>query len=454
MSGSGNRVVLPAEPLKCCARCLRPRGNVRNGWSPLLRDGVVIAWSCPECPRLDEPISRLVGKRGGISWRAVVTAKDATGKWGQTVRRFAVLEDARAWVRETREAVRAAAIIGGRVVDPSKLTVAEVAERWIESRRAELGTPGGIRAETHAAYESALKSPLKIIGDRLIREVTKGDVEAMLRQLLTVGGVQGRPLARRSVAYALLSLRQSFEFAEEQRPAWLHENVAKRAQVPGGVQRKKPDNGRVKRWSAAQLVAFREAVEAAYADPARYSREPWVVCGMRLALCGLRRSEVLGLDWSSVDRKTGAVTIVASRTKTGVSNTTELNSVKTENSHRTVQAEAIHPGTTAALRRLWLAQGRPTQGLVIRDAIGEPVQPDLFSRKFRAMCVEAGIPPLTRVHNTRHSVAVVLDAAGVPAHQAASLLGHDTMTYTRFYLVTDADGAAAAAVAAGKLFAV
>ncbi len=61
---------------------------------------------------------------------------------------------------------------------------------------------------------------------------------------------------------------------------------------------------------------------------------------------------------------------------------------------------------------------------------------------------------LTRIHNTRHTLATALHEAGVPDHQAAALLGHDVQTYRRFYLMTDDDGAAEAATVAGHLFAV
>lgn len=57
------------------------------------------------------------------------------------------------------------------------------------------------------------------------------------------------------------------------------------------------------------------------------------------------------------------------------------------------------------------------------------------------------------VHNVRHSLATALQAAGVPDHQAAALLGHDVQTYGRFYCVTDDDGAAAAAKVGGQVFA-
>jgi integrase len=174
---------------------------------------------------------------------------------------------------------------------------------------------------------------------------------------------------------------------------------------------------------------------------------------MRLTLCGVRRSEVLGVDWTAVDLESGSVAVRASRVKTGRGNATALGGAKTENSYRTIAVEKIHSGSIAALRTLWLAQGRPRSGLIIRDAVGLPVHPDRYSRVFRRLCREAGVPVLWSIHNVRHSIGTALQADGVADHAAAALLGHDVDTYRRFYLVTDDDAAASAASAAGRLFA-
>lgn len=82
------------------------------------------------------------------------------------------------------------------------------------------------------------------------------------------------------------------------------------------------------------------------------------------------------------------------------------------------------------------------------------MDPDTYSVRFRVLCKSAGLPVLRAIHNVRHTLATALDEAGVPEHHAAALLGHDVQTYRRFYLVTDDDGATAAAEAAGRLFAV
>ena len=78
---------------------------------------------------------------------------------------------------------------------------------------------------------------------------------------------------------------------------------------------------------------------------------------------------------------------------------------------------------------------------MVRDAAGEPVHPDAHSARFRAIARAAQVPPLRSVHNVRHTLATSLVEAGVAAHEAAALLGHDVATYSRFYLVTDDDGA-------------
>jgi len=439
---TGNRKALPDNAMKACASCGAARGTKTKGWANVTRAGAVVGFTCPECPTDEEPIRLEASGRFLVeTW---VRRQDGTRK--KYKGRFAELSDAREWVVEVRED---AAKVTAYDNDPRKLTVRQLADRWLAKREAEVGTPGGIRACSLNGYRSSLSSLLDLLGDRRAREVTPDDVEAALLTLASVGGKRGRKLSHRSLVYALGALRQVFAYGL--RSKWLKSSPAAEAKAPGQSHANSTAANvkALKRWTPAQLMAFR-----AYVDTLPLAAEPWLRVGMRLTLCGLRRSEVLGLDWSNVDMKTGAVRIVASRTKDGRSNTSTINEPKTENSRRTVQAETIHPGTAAALRTLWLAQGRPEAGLVIRDAAEDPVQPDAYSRRFVTLCEAAGVPALTRIHNTRHSLASALKEAGVPDNQAAALLGHDVATYTRFYLVVDDDGAAVAAQVAGRLFAV
>ncbi len=89
---------------------------------------------------------------------------------------------------------------------------------------------------------------------------------------------------------------------------------------------------------------------------------------------------------------------------------------------------------------------------MVRDALGQPVHPDAYSR-FKTLCTEACVPDPGSIHNTRHTLASALKEAGVPDNQGAALLGHDPQTYLRFYVLADDDAAAEAAEVAGRVFA-
>lgn len=443
---TGNRQRLPENALHVCASCLSPRGNVRKGWTQITRNDQVIGWTCASCPTVSEPIRRdITATRVRFAAR-VNTTPSGDGKRRQILRTFDTLNEARSWVSEVRNGVQAA---GGRAyVDPSRFTVREVCERWLERRQADVGALGGIREVTLNGYRSALHSLLVLMGDKVARDVTPDDVETALRGLAHDGGRGGRGMAHRSIIYALGSLRQAFNYGMRQK--WLSTNVASIARAP---RKHGADGGsrRAKRWTTSQLTAFRAHVDT-YTYSAALAAEPWLVVGMLLTLCGMRRSEVMGLDWANIDLDAGTVTVAASRVKTGRGSATSIGEPKTANSRRTIQAETIHRGAARALRTLWLAQGRPEAGLVIVDAVGDPVHPDAYSRRFRALCEGAGVPYPGSIHNVRHSLATLLEEAAVPRNQAAALFGHDVATYLKFYVLADDEAAAEGAQALGRLF--
>ena len=77
---------------------------------------------------------------------------------------------------------------------------------------------------------------------------------------------------------------------------------------------------------------------------------------------------------------------------------------------------------------------------------------DTYSRRFRALSTDAGLPDLGSIHNVRHTVATALHDNGVEPRKAASLLGHKVTTHLAFYVPTTDSGASEAAAVAGGLF--
>lgn len=117
------------------------------------------------------------------------------------------------------------------------------------------------------------------------------------------------------------------------REGWLKSNPATVAEPP----RREPGKGKraALRWTPDQLKAFRAHADT-YGEGEAFAAEAWLRAGMRLTLCGLRRSEVLGLDWQRVNLDAETVKVRASRVKTGRGRATALGPVKTDASRRTV----------------------------------------------------------------------------------------------------------------------
>jgi integrase len=160
-------------------------------------------------------------------------------------------------------------------------------------------------------------------------------------------------------------------------------------------------------WTPEELIQSR-----AVAD-----EDDWAT-GWRLTLCGLRRSEVLGLKWEAVDLARGEVVVQAGRVLLGRTRT--ATDPKSSASHRTVPVEEIHRGTVALLRslkarqaadRLLLGAGYLETCFVLVDPLGEPVKPYTYSDRFEALCRQAGVP-VVQLHSVRHTSATIMHKAG------------------------------------------
>lgn len=390
-------------------------------------------------PRDGEPI-RLVETARGVRYRVVVDTAPKGAPRRQVTRTFDTIREAREWLAEARTA-----LVRGSFTAPSRVTVRALAEAWLAERQAESESPGGIREVSVNGYRSALHAVLLHIGDKPAQALTTADVRALVRALATEGGKWRRPLSHRSIVYALGTLRQVLDHGVES--GVLAKNAASGVRPP---KAKAGDRRRQVVWSPAELATFRAHVDGLPEDV--LAADPWLRVGMRLTLCGLRRSEVLGLEWQRVDLAAGTVRVEQGRVKTGRGRATAHGDAKSDDSHRTVPVEVFHPGTVSALRALWLAQGRPEAGLVVVDALGGPIDPDGFSRRFRALSTGAGLPDLGSIHNVRHTIATALHDNGVEPRKAASLLGHKVTTHLAFYVPTSDSGASEAAAVAGGLF--
>ena len=124
---------------------------------------------------------------------------------------------------ETYDQAKADAAEARRLLrNTGALTVQELCDRWLSARRREVGTPGGIQQKTLDGYASSVSALMATIGSLRATQLTHSQVSDGILHVTTWGGAWQRGLSKRSVGYALGTLRQIFDFGIEK--GWVSEN--------------------------------------------------------------------------------------------------------------------------------------------------------------------------------------------------------------------------------------
>ncbi|WP_338146730.1 site-specific integrase [Streptomyces boncukensis] len=197
-------------------------------------------------------------------------------------------------------------------------------------------------------------------------------------------------------------------------------NVAKLVRVP------KPRRRKVKAWSVSEASRFLE--HAVASDDSLYAA--WVLA---LTL-GLRRGEILGLTWDSVDFDTGELYIDHQLQRAG--REVLHRETKTEDSEDFLPLPGL---CLAALKQrrqqqeadretagdLW----QDTNGLIFTTRYGTPIEPGNLTRAFAVRIRQADIRAIP-LRNTRHTTGKLLVALKVHPKVAQRILRHSKFTMT------------------------
>lgn len=176
-------------------------------------------------------------------------------------------------------------------------------------------------------------------------------------------------------------------------------------------------------WAAAELRAFLAAVEGdrLYAV--------WLLA----ASTGMRRGEVLGLQWPDVDLARARVAV--RRSLVTVGHQVVVSEPKTAKGRRSV---ALDPATVAGLKawrkqqaaeRLAWGPAWTDSGLVFTREDGRPLHPREVTRAFTRHVLAADLP-MIRLHDLRHTHATLALAAGVHPKIVQERLGHANIAIT------------------------
>lgn len=148
---------------------------------------------------------------------------------------------------------------------------------------------------------------------------------------------------------------------------------------------------------------------------------------------GLRRSEVLGLQWKHINFNDH--TLLVEHVVTGVNQTVEKDRTKTQSSRRTLP---LATNVEVFLRELRLKQFHDEQRLgkeyeqspyVCRHSNGKPMRPDFVTYRFRLL-LEKNQLPMIRFHDLRHTTASLLLRNGIGLKDIQEFLGHSKLSVT------------------------
>lgn len=166
---------------------------------------------------------------------------------------------------------------------------------------------------------------------------------------------------------------------------------------------------------------------------------------------GLRRGEILGLQWEDINFEAGTLTVERTLVYTP-GRGHFLGEPKSRGSRRTVAIPQVTTLVLRGRRERFQAEhadravaSPPDQVCALPD--GRWMKPDALSRAFQRLARQCGIEG-ARFHDLRHTHASLLLGAGTPMHVVQSRMGHQSITTTvdiYGHVLADADVAAGAA---------
>ncbi len=275
----------------------------------------------------------------------------------------------------------------------------------------------GLRLSTVDLYEGAVNHYLvPALGGRRVSSLAPGDISALVTQMLTARSPAGRDgLSPRTAQIAVGAMKAA--------TAWAMRNGLVARDPLVGVQRPRIDHVPMRIWTAEQARTFLVSVRGERLE---------VVWALFLTR-GPRRGEVAGMRWEDVDLD--ARTWQVSRTRVVVNGKVIDSTPKTAAGRRSIPLDErlvallrSHRARQAA-EKLAAGEVYEDRGYIVADELGHPYYPDSLSTWFDHKHRALGLPRI-RLHDTRHTAASLMLAAGVPVKVVSEMLGHSSPTIT------------------------
>ncbi|WP_338826278.1 Tn916 family transposase [Moorella thermoacetica] len=355
-----------------------------------------------------------VEKRGENKWRLNVPGgTDAEGK-RKVYRKNVEAKSKREAEKLLAEFV--AEVQKGQYVEPSKLTFAEFVERWIRDYG-----ESNLAPKTLHRYKEILKRACQAMGHLKIDKIKPLHLLEFYKNLQEDGiREDGKPgkLSDATILYHHRVLSKLFNDAQNWQVIPL--NPASKVKPPKVTKRQ------AAYYDEKQTAALLAALDS---EPLKYK----VIVILALAT-GLRRGELMGLEWQDVDFENNTIEVRQASQylpERGIF----TKDTKNESSNRLIAV----PASVMALLKQYKTQqledrlkvGDLWQGSnrLFTTWDGRAMHPDTISKWFPEFLKRHNLPHI-KFHGLRHTSATLLIAEGINLKNVSQRLGHSNISTT------------------------
>ena len=266
-------------------------------------------------------------------------------------------------------------------------TFSEIADEWWEE------TYDDLASQSVSVYRPALRRAVEHFGDMSVSDILPRDVAAFYRQLARAGYAQKTVATHRIVLNQILSLAVVSGDAQY--------NPCASVPLPKGLKK-----------------TTRSAASAEDEQKILRSSASWLFPVFAL-LSGLRKGEILALQWKDIDFEKNTISVTKSIEHVG--DRPNVKPPKTEAGNRLV------PLLVELRDRLVAQRGAPSD-FIFSDDGKKPLTQRRFTTLYSHYCEETHIT--CTPHQLRHSYATIAVESDVQPRELQGILGHTCANFT------------------------
>jgi integrase len=294
----------------------------------------------------------------------------------------------------------------GHYVEPKQATFASFAEEWIGSRVS-------VRGSTLAAYQSIIKLWLTpSFGNRIVSEIQLGDVQRMVTDL----SVKVSPKTLKNCLTLLRVMLVGKKGASAVKRGFMRHDPTRGVELPSRHTKSITPPSVEQVWQLVDAAAMLGELSHAVVYPDAFT--------------GLRRNEILALEFTDIDWFSKEVSVTKAISKRAANDGVhkwqwEIGSPKSPKSVRRVAL----PETVGQLLASWRQARGPLAKYIFSNTVEGFLDPDYFNEYiFAPIARAAGLQ--VRFHDLRHFFASMLIAQGESPKYICDQLGHSSIQVT------------------------